>query len=160
MNRIAGLIVLSLCVFSQLAWAADDPQVGHWKLDLARSKYVTGRAPMSSVATVTPYGKDGVSVTIHVVNAQGEKLDIRYSAEYDGKPYPRTETGAGAVAGQSVTLKRLDARTAERIVYLAGKPAGKELWVISPDGKTRTITQSGIDPRGKPIDNVLVYNRQ
>ena len=82
------------------------------------------------------------------------------SAEYDGKPYPRIETGPGAVAGQSVTLKRVDARTVERIIYLGAKPVGTERWVISGDGKTRTVTQSGVDVRGKTINNVLVYVKQ
>jgi hypothetical protein len=147
-------------VLGTRVWAADDPQIGNWKLDLGKSKYVTASAPMSSVAVVTPYGRDGISVTVNVVNTKGDKFVIQYSARYDGKPYPRTETGAGAVAGQSVTLKRVDDQTIERVVWLAGEPVGKEIWVISKDGKTRTITQSGIDPQGKPINNVLVYQRQ
>jgi hypothetical protein len=142
------------------AWAADDPQIGNWKLDLSKSRYVTATPPQSAAATVTPYGKDGVDLTVNMVNARGQTFVIHYSAEYDGKPYPRTETGPGALAGQSVTLKRIDAQTVERIVWLAGKPVGTERWVISRDGKTRTVTQSGIDPQGKPIDNVQVYVRQ
>jgi hypothetical protein len=160
MNRRWGIIAFSLCMFGLRAWAADDPQTGNWKLDVAKSKYVTATAPMSSVVTIRPDGKDGVSLTVNMVNAKGEKSVIQYSAQYDGKPYPRTETGAGAVAGQSVTLKRIDAQTVERIVYLAGKPVGTERWVLSKDGKTRTVTQSGTDPQGKPINNVLVYVRQ
>jgi hypothetical protein len=155
-----GFIAVLLCVLGMPAWAADDPQIGNWKLDLATSKYVSATPPMSSVVTTTPSGKDGVSLTVNMVNARGEKLVIQYSAQYDGKPYPRTETGAGALAGQTVTLKRIDARTVERIVYLAGKPVGTETWVISQDGKTRTVTQSGTDPQGKPINNVQVYVRQ
>ena len=160
MKSIWGFIAVCLCMLGMRAWAADDPQIGNWKLDLAKSKYVTSPAPTSSVAAVTPFGKDGISVTVNVVNAKGERFDIHYSAQYDGKPYPRTETGAGAVAGQSVTLNRIDAQTIERDLYLAGQLVGKEIWVISKDGKTRTITQSGIDPKGKSINNVLVYERK
>lgn len=85
---------------------------------------------------------------------------IRYSAEYDGKPYPRTEIGAAAISGQTVTLKRIDAQTVERIVYLGGKPVGTESWAISKDGKTRTVTQSGIDAHGKPINILQIYVKQ
>src|SRR5580704_929703 len=119
MKRGLGLIVLSLCLVGIKAQAADDVQLGHWMLDVAKSQYVTGTAPRSSEVTITPYGKDGVSVTVNTVTAKGGKLVFQYSAEYDGKPYPRTEMGPGAVAGQSVTLKRLDGQTVERIVYLA-----------------------------------------
>jgi hypothetical protein len=160
MKRKWAFVALSLCLFGLRAWAAEDPQIGRWKLDLTKSKYVTATAPRSSVATVTPYGKDGVNLTVNMVNAKGEAFVIQYSAEYDGKPYPRTESGPGAIAGQTVRLRRVDSRTVERIVYLAGKPVGTERWAISEDGKTRTVTQSGTDSKGKPIDNVQVYVRQ
>jgi hypothetical protein len=160
MKRWWGIVALLLCTLGMPAWTTDDQQTGSWNIDLARSKYVSATAPRSSVVTIAPYGKDGVSLTVDMVNARGEKLVIQYSAQYDGRPYPRTETGAGAVAGQSVALRRIDARTVERIVYLAGKPVGTETWVISRDGKTRTVTQSGIDPQGRPINNVQVYVRQ
>src|SRR5258706_14853879 len=110
MKRSWGFIAFSLCMFGMRAWAADDPQIGNWKLDLAKSKYVSATAPMSSVVTTTPYGKDGVSLTVSMVNAKGEKFVIQYSAQYNGKPYPRTETGPGALAGQSEAFKRIDAR--------------------------------------------------
>ena len=35
-----------------------------------------------------------------------------------------------------------------------------ERWVILEDSRTRTITQSGTDPQGKPINNVQVYVKQ
>jgi hypothetical protein len=159
-KRRSGLIVLSLCLVGINAQAADDAQVGHWMLDLAKSQYVTGIAPRSSEVTITPYGKDGVSVTVNTLNPKGERVVFQCSAEYDGKPYPRTETGPGAIAGQSVTLKRLGTGAIERIVYLGGKPVGTERWVISRDGKTRTVTQSGVDAQGKAINNVLVYAKQ
>ena len=85
---------------------------------------------------------------------------FQYSGQYDGKPNPRIESGPGAIAGQMVTLRRVDARTVERIALLAGKPVGTETWASSADGKTRTGKQSGIDAAGKPIDNTLVYVRQ
>jgi hypothetical protein len=160
MNRIWGVIVCSLCILGLVARAADDPQTGNWKLNVAKSKFVTATPPKSQTVTVAPYGKDGVSLTVDVLNAQGEKLNIQYSASYDGKPYPRTETGAGAVSGQTVTLKHIDAQTAERIAYLAGKKLVTERWIISKDGKTRTVTQTGVDAQGKPVNNVLVYEKQ
>ncbi len=160
MKRNWGMIVFSLCMVVLTARAADDPQTGHWKIDLARSKYVSAAPPQSSEVKVTPYGKDGVSIDVNAVNAKGEKIVIQYSAEYDGKPYPRTEIGPGTISGQTVTLKRIDAQTIERIVYLGGKPAGTERWAISQDGKTRTVTQSGIDAHGKPINILQIYVKQ
>ena len=97
---------------------------------------------------------------VDAVNAKGENSTIEYGGQYDGKENPRTETGAGAVTGQTVSLKRIDAHTAERVTYLKGKKLVTEKWEISTDGKTRTVTQSGVDPAGKAVDNVIVYEKQ
>ena len=34
-----------------------------------------------------------------------------------------------------------------------------EFQLTRRDGKTRTVTQSGVGPDGKPVDNVLVYEK-
>jgi hypothetical protein len=159
MFRNLALVVLSAGFFSVAAFA-DDVQVGNWKANAAKSHFKTAPAPQSQVVAVAPQGKDGVKVTVNAVNAKGEKSTIEYAGQYDGKQNPRTESGAGAVAGQTVTLKRMDAHTAERVTYLNGKKLVTEKWEISADGKTRTVTQSGVDPAGKPVDNVIVYDKQ
>lgn len=141
------------------AWAGD-PQAGTWKVNVARSKFKTAPAPKSQTVTIVPAEKDGLKPTVNAINANGEKSTIEYAAQYDGKEYPRTETGAGAVAGQTVTLKRIDTHTAERVAYLKDKKLTTEKWEISKDGKTRTVTQSGVSPQGQPVDNVLVYEKQ
>jgi hypothetical protein len=112
------------------------------------------------VVTIEPSGKDGIKLTLEAVNAQGGKLNVTYSAQYDGKENPRAETGAGAVSGQTVTLKRIDAYTAERVAYLAGKKLTTERWVIAKDGKTRTVTQTGTNPQGQTVNIVMAYERQ
>ena len=160
MHRKLRMVILSLFVFSLAAWAADDPQMGTWKLNVAKSKFSPVQPPQSQTVTTKPYGSDGVTLSLDGLNAKGEKFTIAYSAKYDGKEYPRTETGAGAVSGQTVTVKRMDAHTIERIAYLAGKKLTTERWVISPDGKTRTVTQTGTNPQGVQVNIVMVYERQ
>ena len=47
---------------------------------------------------------------------------------------------------------------------MTGKVKGKVLTttriVIAPDGKTRTVTVTGTTVDGKPLKNVLVYDKQ
>ena len=162
MKTALALAVLSAWVIAGAAQAAADPQVGTWKIDLVRSKYVTAKLPKASEAVVTPYGGDGAGVTlnVHMVSADGQPMRIRYSARYDGKPYPRTEEGVGATPGQVVTLRKVSDRTVERKVFLDGKPGGTETWTISADGKTRTVVQSGVDLKGAKIDNLQIYVKQ
>ena len=159
MTRKLAVAVLLVFIFSLAAWA-DDPQAGNWKVNVAKSKFKTSPAPKSQTVTIVPAGKDGIKLTVNAINAKDEKSTIEYAAQYDGKEYPRTETGAGAVAGQTVTLRRIDSRTAERVAYLKGKKLTTEKWEISGDGKTRTVTQTGVNPQGQPVDNVLVYEKQ
>ena len=158
-RKLALAVVLSHLIACATVWAAD-AQTGNWKINVAKSHYKTATPPMSQMVAIAPQGKDGVKVTVVAINAKGEKLTVEYAAQYDGKEYPRTETGAGAVAGQTVSLKRIDARTTERVTYLKGKKLGTEKWEISSDGKTRTVTQSGVGPDGKPVDNLLIYEPQ
>jgi len=159
MCKRLGFVALSLLLISIAGWA-DDVQTGQWKLNVAKSRFKTSSAPKTQTVTIAADGKDGVKLTVDIVTANGEKSGIAYAAQYDGKEYPRTETGAGAVPGQTVTLKRIDNRIAERVTYLKGKKLIIEKWEISTDGKTRTVTQSGVGPDGKPVDNVLVYEKQ
>ena len=160
MKHAWAITALSICMLAGPARSAEDPQLGQWKLNLAKSRYVSATPPKSSVATLVPNGDNGVTLSVDMINAAGQPAHIQYSAKYDGKPYPRTETGAGAVPGQTVTLHRINPRRVERIVHLGQKSGGSEEWVISPDGKTRTVTQSGFDLNGKPINNLQVYEKQ
>jgi len=159
MSRKLAIAVLLVFIVCLAAWA-DDPQVGTWKVNLAKSNFKTAPPPKSQTVTIVPAGKDGIKLTVNAINTNGEKSIIEYAAQYDGKEYPRTETGAGAVAGQTVTLRRIDSHTAERVAYLKGKKLTTEKWEISKDGKTRTVTQSGVSAQGQPVDNVLVYEKQ
>ena len=153
-------LVLAMFTICLGLWGQQDPQMGTWKLNVAKSKYSPGPSPRSGTITIEPYGTDGLKVAIELLNAQGERLTIGYSPRFDGKEYPRIETGAGAVSGQTVTVKRMDAHTIERIAYLAGKKLTTERWVISPDGKTRTTFQTGPGPDGKQVNNVIIWEKQ
>jgi hypothetical protein len=159
MYRRFAFALAVVLVVSVPAWA-QDVQTGHWILNLAKSQFKTSPAPKTQIVTIVAEGKDGVKVTANVVRANGAQAAFAYTGQYDGKEYPRTETGDGAVAGQTVTLKRIDNRTVERISYLNGKKLVIEKWEISRDGKVRTVTQSGVGPNGKSVDNVLVYEKQ
>jgi hypothetical protein len=157
-KRFAFAVAVVVFV-SAVGWA-QDVQTGRWTLNAGKSQFRTSPAPKTQIVTIVPDGKDGVKVTADVVRANGAKAAFTYAGQYDGKENPRTETGDGAVSGQTITMKRIDSRTVERIAYLNGKKLVIEKWEISRDGKTRTVTQSGIGTDGKPVDNVLVYEKQ
>jgi len=152
-------VLVAVVIVSVAGWA-QDVQAGRWTLNLAKSQFKTSAALKTQIVTITNDGKDGVKVSADVVRTNGAKAAFAYAGQYDAKEYPRTETGDGAVPGQTVTLKRIDNHAVERITYLKGKKLVIEKWEISRDGKTRTVTQSGVGPDGKPVDNVLIYDKQ
>src|SRR5262245_16908179 len=100
-------VVVTVVIVSVAGWA-QDVQTGRWTLNLTKSQFKTSAAPKTQIVTIAPDGKDGVKVTADVVRTNGANAAFAYTGQYDGKEYPRTETGDGAVVGQTVTLKRID----------------------------------------------------
>jgi hypothetical protein len=43
---------------------------------------------------------------------------------------------------------------------MKGKVTLKVKVVVSADSKTRTLTQTGTDAQGKPVNNLVVYDKQ
>ena len=155
--RIIALVLVMLFV-SVGVRAADNPLIGKWKINLAKTKYNAGTPPKNQVITYEMVG-DALKLTAEIDNAQGHQTNT-YTAKYDGKDYPFTSSARDAVAGQTVRLKRIDANTTERSTFFKGKQIGTVTEVVSKDGKTLTRTQKGLNAQNQPIDNVQVLDRQ
>ena len=150
MYRKLRIVVLWVFVLSLAAWAADDPLIGTWKLNLAKSKF-SGSAPSrSDTMKYEPYGANGIKVTRTIITAEGETHHEDYNANYDGKDYPLT----GSANVDAVTLKRIDANTTERANKKAGKITTTIRYVVSGNGKTLTTTTTGTNATGRTIKNV------
>jgi hypothetical protein len=151
---IAFGAVASLAAFASVA-AQSNPILGTWKLNVAKSKYSPGPAPQSQTNKYDAWD-GGLKLTTDGVDAKGAKTHSEYAAKFDGKPYPFT----GNPNADMITLKRVDDRTLETQWSKGGKPTILSRSVISADGKTRTITQTGVNAQGQKVNNVIVYERQ
>jgi hypothetical protein len=137
-------------------WAqASDPRMGTWKLNVAKSKYSPGPAPQALTVKVEPSGK-GEKVIAEFVNADGTRTTTQYTANFDGKDNPLT----GSQMADTVSLKRIDARTTERTDKKGDKVAQTLRRVISQDGKTMTVTTKGTNAQGQAVNNVVVFDKQ
>jgi hypothetical protein len=160
-SRWCGLtLVLALGVvlgadIANLSAQASDPRIGTWKLNGAKSKYSPGPAPQSLTVKVDPSGQ-GEKVTAEFVNADGTRTTTQYTANFDGKDNPLT----GSQIADTVSLKRIDARTTERTDKKGGKVAQTLRRVISQDGKTMTVTTTGTNAQGQAVNNVVVFDKQ
>ena len=98
----------------------------------------------------------GVQTTVKTTWADRMTTTVEYPANYDGKDYPVE----GSRDVDAVVLSRMDDFTSAATLKHAGKEIGVARRVVSPDGKTMTISYKGINTRGDLVDNVAVYDRQ
>jgi len=156
LKHVSWLVfVFTLFAFATALRAADDPLIGTWKLNLAKSKYTGIPAPKSQVYKYEANGPDGVKFTNDTVNADGTKVHAEYAVKFDGKEV----AVKGDPLRDATTNKRVDANTTSGVSTLKGKPASSFTRVVSKDGKTLTVTAKGTQD-GKPYDQVAVYDRQ
>lgn len=148
--RFAALIP----IVATALWSAD-PEIGTWRLNVQKSRFLPGPAFQSETRTYEEQ-KEGVRVTIRTVDGKGRNVTSIYLATPDGQQH--VVSGAGGPA-DSVGLKRINEFTAESTLMHAGKEIAKTTRVIDPEGKKMTITYTGLDPDGKPVDYTLVFER-
>jgi hypothetical protein len=123
---------------------------------VTKSKYSPGPPPQSNTLKIEAAGPQGEKVTTEGVNAEGGRIATQYTANYDGKDYPLT----GSQNADTVSLKRIDARTTERTDKKDGKVVSTLVRVVSADGKTMTVTVKGTNAQGQTVNNVAVWEKQ
>ena len=152
-----ALMVLAAIAAGSLL-ADDNPFVGTWKLNVAKSKVTPGPAPQSQTRTVVAQG-DGAKYTFDVVTADGSAKSYSFETNYDGKD--SAITGSGAPGGaDTIALKRISSHKVEATLKRGGKVSGTSVAEVSADGKTTTLHTKGTDPDGKPYSSSSVYDKQ
>ena len=130
---------------------SQDPLIGTWKLNVAKSKGVK-----SGSTTIEAAGK-GIKFTVDLVPADGAATHWEFTANYDGKDYPVT---GNSPYGNRVRVERVDARTLRITSTENGKATTTSTIVVAENGKTRTTTIKGTDVKGQPVDVVSYYEKQ
>src|SRR5262245_3071422 len=101
MNRkcvlVFAMVLTSVLDLSEILFAADN-NVGTWKLNLAKSKYVSSEAPKSQTLKIEAWGDDGLKYSADGVGADGKPIHTEFQAKYDGKDYPYKGADADTLA--------------------------------------------------------------
>ena len=148
-------LTLALCFFAGAAcFAADDPNMGTWKLNETKSKLTPGEGKNTTVAYEV--AGDQVKVTIDGTDKDGKPTHNEWIGKFDGKDYAVT----GDPKSDMRSYKKIDPNTLKFTVKKDGKTTSSGRVVISGDGKTRTVTINGTDSQGKKFTNVSVYDKQ
>src|SRR5436309_11221282 len=87
-SRQFALAVVGCVLAGIVAFAADSPQMGTWKLNEAKSKIGAG-APKNSTVVYSAAG-DSVKVTVDGLDGSGKPNHSEWTGKFDGKEYPVT----------------------------------------------------------------------
>jgi hypothetical protein len=157
---IGAAIAVSLCALSDTAAAQskDDPSIGSWKLNVAKSKFTPG--PPKKGDTRSYEVTDGwLIVTTESISGAGNRTGVRFAAKFDGRPYP--QIGRFAPTVTLITYEPVDRLTLKYTQReTTGKLVSTNTRTVSADGKTMTIEQKTTDANGRPVVNVEFYERQ
>jgi hypothetical protein len=133
---------------------ADDPQIGTWKLNEAKSKIGAGSPKITTV--VYAAAGDSVKVTVDGTDGDGKPQHNEWTGKYDGKDYPVT----GDPNADMRSYKKVNDHTLEFTNKKGDKVTISGRGVVSADGKTRTVTINGTDSKGNKFTSTAVYDKQ
>jgi len=152
--RTIGL-TLALCFFAGAAcFAADDPNMGSWKLNESKSKLIPGEGKNTTV--VYEAAGDQVKVTIDGTDKDSKPTHKEWTGELDGKDYAVT----GDPKSDMRSYKKIDSNTLKFTVKKDGKTTATGRIVVAADGKSRMVTAKGADEQGKESKEKAAYDKQ
>ena len=144
---VAVLLIGTMCF-------AQNPNMGTWKLNEAKSKLTPG-FPKNLTVKYEAAG-DSIKATVDGVDGQGKPTHNEWTGKFDGKDYPVT----GDPSSDARAITQIDDHTLELTVKKSGKVTISGRIVVAADGKSRTLTASGMDAAGKKVEGMSFYDKQ
>ena len=146
-------LTISLVFVSTALGFQNNPQMGTWKVNEAKSKF-GGKARNQTV--VYEASGDQTKVTVDGVDENGAAVHNEWTGKFDGKDYPVT----GDANSDARSYRMINKNTLAMTVKKDGKATVNGRIVVSRYGKTRTVTTTATDAQGKKVTNVAVYDKQ
>jgi hypothetical protein len=153
MKKMFAAVLLLGLLCAGPAFAAD-PILGTWKLDVGKSKFSPGQALTAATRTYTE--ANGLyTLQQKLTSADGKEMS--YQIHYrDGKDESDTTTPSV----DATHAKKVDANTWDFDLKKDGKVVGRVHRVVSADGKTLTVHNTGTQISGLKGDETLVFDKQ
>ncbi len=130
--------VLLIAVLSMVASAADDPFIGKWKLDLAKSKLTGQTMEIRETAANTYFFKED------------EHSDEIFADGLDHITH----------FGDSMAITKTSADTWTIVYKRNGVVTMNTVWKVSADNQTLTYTATGTRPNGQHFNNKMMLKRR
>ena len=150
------VIVFTLAVFfaGVVVCSADDPNMGTWKLNEAKSKFGPGATKNNTV--VYEASGDQIKVTVDGTDSTGAATHNEWTGKFNGRYYKVT----GDPTSDMRSYRRINSRTLALTAKKGGKVTLTGRIVVSRNGKHRTVTTTGRNAKGKWVTNTTVYDKQ
>jgi hypothetical protein len=152
---VASLMSARVSLKAQASPSDDNPRVGTWKMNVARSTFNDGPPPRSERQICEPIGRDSIRLKIVRVDPSGKEIRSEYSAQYDGKDHPFPGS-----LWDTIALKRLDRSTSEAVFKKNGNTVQISTVTVSKDGQVLTLTARSAGVSGHPILHIEVFDKQ
>jgi len=148
------LLSVAVCLSGATVCCAQDPNLGTWKINDAKSRMPPGSATITS--TVYAADGDNMKITQDATDKDGKPVHMEWTSKFDGKDYP--------VTGNPAIDTRSYKKAGNGSITISNKKDGKVITtahsVISADGKTRTVHVTQIDSTGKKLTYTAVYDKE
>src|ERR1700730_16295355 len=148
------LLTLAVLFVGATVCLAQNPHMGTWKLNEAKSKFSPGAS--KNITVVYEAAGDSVKVTVDGVDGDRNPTHNEWTGKFDGKSYP--------VTGDATSDMRSYRKINNRTLALTGKKGGKVTLTgriaVSANGKTRTVTTTATNSKGKRVSTRVVYDKQ
>jgi hypothetical protein len=149
-------ILMTLAVLFAVAAVgfAADMNMGTWKLNEAKSKFGPGATKNGTV--VYEAAGDMMKITVDGVDGDGKPVHHEWTGKPDGKDYPVT----GDPTSDARSYKNINAHTMTFAAKKDGKVTLTGRIVVAAGGKSRTVTTTATDSKGKKVTNTAAYDKQ
>jgi hypothetical protein len=147
------LLALGLTLFMAPMCFAQNLHLGTWKLNEAKSKITAGSAKNHTV--VYEAVGDQIKVTVDGTDGAGNVTHNEWTGKFDNKDYALV----GDPTADTRAYRKQGARTLLMTVKKAGKVTINGRIVVTANGKSRTVTTTGTDAKGKRFKTIAVYDK-
>ena len=148
------LFALAALFLSASVALADDPHMGTWKLNEAKSKF--GPSATKNHTVVYETAGDSIKVTVDGTDAAGSAIHSEWTGKFNGRFYP--------VSGDPASDQRAYRRINKHTMALIGKKAGRinltGRITVTANGRSRTVTTTSTNARGRKVSNRAVYDKE
>jgi hypothetical protein len=155
---LAALLTISLAG-TAAAQSKDDPSIGTWKLNVAKSTFTPGPPIQGDTRSYEVNEAGWLFVTTETIQPDGMRTGVRFAAKFDGKAYP--QIGRFAPTVTLITYEPVDRRTLKYTQRdTSGTIVSTNTRTVSADGKTMFIEQRTTNASGQPVVNIELFERQ